>query len=230
MERKKEIEVEEKENLRKAKELMATTRLPAEAEVFRIKMIAEGMKKKALAEAEGEANTIKLIGKAEATIDEAIGNAEAEGMRVKADAYKQYGEAALVAMVLENLPNIAYEVARPLAKTKDIVLIGSGGNTGHLSSLVAGLPRSMTALAGSVLNKENNIAENIKGPDISKELSNMEMFFRRRSDKIPPVDVPELKADENENFSSLIFNGSSSLNSSTRSRGRSKCHHSDHQT
>ena len=32
VERKKEIEVEEKENLRKAKELMATTRLPAEAE------------------------------------------------------------------------------------------------------------------------------------------------------------------------------------------------------
>ena len=35
---------------------------------------------------------------------------KAEGMRVKAEAYKNYGDAALVSMVLEVLPHLAGEV------------------------------------------------------------------------------------------------------------------------
>ncbi len=50
--------------------------------------------------------------------------AEAERMRMKASAYKQYGDAAILAMVLEALPQIAAEVSAPLAKTDEIVLIG----------------------------------------------------------------------------------------------------------
>ncbi len=53
--------------------------------------------------------------------------AEAERMRMKASAYKQYGDAAILAMVLEALPQIAAEVSAPLAKTDEIVLIGKGG-------------------------------------------------------------------------------------------------------
>ena len=36
--------------------------------------------------------------------------AEAERMRMKASAYKQYGDAAILALVLEALPQIAAEV------------------------------------------------------------------------------------------------------------------------
>ena len=42
MERKKEIEVEEKEVSRKDKELFATVRRPAEAESYRVETIAQG--------------------------------------------------------------------------------------------------------------------------------------------------------------------------------------------
>ena len=42
VERKKLIEVEEKEILRKDKELTATIKRPAEAEVYKIEMVAEG--------------------------------------------------------------------------------------------------------------------------------------------------------------------------------------------
>lgn len=42
VERRKQIAVEEKEILRREKELTATIRLPAEAEAYRVEMIAQG--------------------------------------------------------------------------------------------------------------------------------------------------------------------------------------------
>lgn len=57
-----------------------------------------------IAKAEGE--KIKKIGAAEAFTIEAIGKAEAERMRMKANVYKSYGEAAVMALVLEALPKV----------------------------------------------------------------------------------------------------------------------------
>lgn len=57
-----------------------------------------------VARAEGE--KIKKIGGAEAYAIEAVGKAEAERMRMKAAAYKQYGDAAIMALVLEALPKV----------------------------------------------------------------------------------------------------------------------------
>ena len=37
-------------------------------------------------------------------------------MRMKAAAYKQYGDAAMMSLVLEALPKVAAEVAAPLSK------------------------------------------------------------------------------------------------------------------
>ena len=56
--------------------------------------------------ARGEAERIKKIGHAEAISIEAIGKAEAERMRMKAAAYKQYGDAAKMSLVLESLPKV----------------------------------------------------------------------------------------------------------------------------
>ena len=56
--------------------------------------------------ARAEAEKIRLIGAAEATSIEAVGKAEAEKMRLKAAAYKQYGEAAMLSLVLETLPKV----------------------------------------------------------------------------------------------------------------------------
>ena len=43
---------------------------------------------------------------AEARAIEAVGRAEAEKMRMKASAYKQYGDAAIMSLVLEALPQV----------------------------------------------------------------------------------------------------------------------------
>lgn len=48
-----------------------------------------------------------MTGASEASAIEAVGKAEAEGMRQKAAAYKMYGDAAMTSLVLEALPKVS---------------------------------------------------------------------------------------------------------------------------
>merc|ERR1719168_260940 len=149
VERRKQIEIEEQEIKRKEKELTATVRLPAEAESFKVQTVAEGMRTKTIETARAEGEKIRLIGGAEAKAVEAVGRAEAEKMRMKASAYKQYGDAAILSLVLEALPQIAAEVSAPLAKTDEIVLIGGQDRTtAEVSRLCGTLPPAVQALTG----------------------------------------------------------------------------------
>merc|ERR1712024_25654 len=149
VERRKQIEIEEQEIKRKEKELMATVKLPAEAESFKVQTVAEGMRTKTIETAKAEGEKIRLIGGAEAKAVEAVGRAEAEKMRMKASAYKQYGDAAIMSLVLEALPQIAAEVAAPLAKTDEIVLLGGADKTTtEVNKLLGQLPPAVQALTG----------------------------------------------------------------------------------
>merc|ERR1712050_105498 len=149
VERRKQIEIEEQEIMRKEKELIATVKLPAEAEAYKVQTVAEGNRTKTVEAARADGEKIRLIGGAEAKAVEAVGRAEAEKMRMKASAYKQYGDAAIMALVLEALPQIAAEVAAPLAKTDEIVLIGgSDRTTDEINKLVGTLPPAIQALSG----------------------------------------------------------------------------------
>ena len=99
--------------------------------------------------ARAEAERVRLIGASEARAIEAVGRAEAEKMRMKASAYKQYGDAAIMALVLEALPQIAAEVAAPLAKTDEIVLLGGADKTTtEVNKLLGQLPPAVQALTG----------------------------------------------------------------------------------
>ena len=90
-----------------------------------------------------------MIGAAEAKAIEAVGRAEAESMRVKAKAYQQYGDAAIMALVVEALPSIAAEIAAPLAKTDKIVMLGgTDKTTAEVNKLLGQLPASVKALTG----------------------------------------------------------------------------------
>jgi len=141
VERRKQIEIEEQEIKRKEKELTATVKLPSEAEAYKVQTVAEGNRTRVVESAKADGEKIRLIGGAEARAVEAVGRAEAESMRLKASAYKQYGDAAVMSLVLEALPSIAAEVAAPLAKTDEIVLIGGGNNTtNEINKLVGTLP------------------------------------------------------------------------------------------
>ena len=70
------IQVEEKEIIRAEKELTATTRLPADADAYQTKVVAEGSRLSKLKEAEGEAQRIRWIGEAEAAAIEAVSHCQ----------------------------------------------------------------------------------------------------------------------------------------------------------
>ncbi|KAM4648606.1 flotillin-2 isoform 5-T7 [Amazona ochrocephala] len=155
VQRKKQIDVEEKEIIRMEKELIATVKRPAEAEAYRIQQIAEGEKVKQVLLAQAEAEKIRKIGEAEAFVIEAIGMAEAERMKLKAVALQKYGDAAQLALVLDALPEIAAKVAAPLSKVDEIVILGGENSTtmSEVNRLLAEIPASVRAITGVDLTK-----------------------------------------------------------------------------
>ena len=91
-------------------------RLGAEA----AKLEAEGIKAKLLAEADGK----RAILEAEAAGIKAKALAEAEGIEKKAEAQAKMGEASIVEMLMNALPQIAKEVATPLSNIDSITMYG----------------------------------------------------------------------------------------------------------
>merc|ERR1719427_13243 len=146
IERRKLIEVEDREIERRDKELQSTVKSPAEAESFKMQTLAEAAKTKRVMAAQADAERIKMVGAAEAAAIEAIGKAEAEMMRQKASAYKEYGDAAVMSLVLESMPKLASEIAAPLGKTEEIVIINEGRRGGlgsEVSKLIGALPATL---------------------------------------------------------------------------------------
>lgn len=86
----------------------------AEAEFFKAQKEAEA----ALVVAKNDAEAIRLKGEA-----------EAEAILKKAEAMKQYGQAAMLEMIINRMPDIAKAVSEPLSKTEKIILFGEGGAT-----------------------------------------------------------------------------------------------------
>ena len=158
IERQKLIEVQKEEVQRREQELDATVRRPASAERFQLETIAEGNKARVIAEAEAEAESIRVTGQAEADAIRAKGIAEAEAMVKKATAWKEYGQAALIEQLFETLPKVAEAVAQPLSKTEKIVMISGNGDdsagigasriTRDVTNVVAQLPAVIEALTG----------------------------------------------------------------------------------
>lgn len=117
-ERQKNAEADKFEREKEAEALKAT----AEAQKFAMEQEAEGIRSKGLAEA--EAIKAKAL-------------AEAEGIEKKAEAMKQMGEAAILEMYFKAMPEIARNIAEPLAKVDKITMYGDG-NTAKLVKDIVG--------------------------------------------------------------------------------------------
>ncbi|XP_051160398.1 flotillin-2 isoform X2 [Leptopilina boulardi] len=154
VERRKQIEVETQEVLRKGHELESTVRLPAESEHYKMGKIAEGKRSQTVDVAKAEAERIRMIGEAEAHAMQVVGISEAERMRMRAAVYKKYGDAAILNLVLNAMPKIAAEVSAPLARTDEIVLLGgNGAYSEELTRLVGQVPPAVQALTGVDVSK-----------------------------------------------------------------------------
>ena len=113
----------------------------AEAQLFERQKEAEARKAEADAikyAREQEAAGIAAVGAAEADVIRAKSLAEAEGIDKKAEAMKKYGDAAIVEMVMNALPDIAKNVAEPLSKVDKITMYGEGTSAKLLGDIVNG--------------------------------------------------------------------------------------------
>jgi len=155
VERQQQIEIQEQEIMRKERELESNIKKPAEAEKFRLEKIAEAERLKAVLEAEAEAEAMTLKGEAEAFAIEAKAKAEAEQMAKKADAWNEYGKAAVVDMMLQTLPKIAAEVASPLTNVNKVTMvadangeIGASRMTDEILSIMTRVPEVINNMTG----------------------------------------------------------------------------------
>lgn len=121
--------------------LDAEIRAKADADRYREEQQQDAEAKKAMAEAvrfarEQEAEGIRATGLAEAEAIRAKATAEAEGIDKKAEAMKKYGEAAIIEMIMQALPEIAKNVAEPLSKVDKITMYGEGNSAKMLQDII----------------------------------------------------------------------------------------------
>src|SRR5512138_2839507 len=166
-----EVLLQQQEAARKEQELQATVVKPAEADRQAAILRAEGEKQATIIRAEatqkelefegaGEAAKIEKVGRAEAAKVLAVGEAEAEvikkkllaeaeGLQRKADAWKQFNEAAVINLVVDKMPELAQAFATQLAGIDKINIIemGNGGPaSGGINKVMGTVGGGMTAM------------------------------------------------------------------------------------
>lgn len=179
IERQKQIELEEKEILRRERQYDSEVKKKADADRYAVEQSAAADKAKQIAEADAnkyrieamaraEAERIRMDGLAKAEAERAQGETEAEIIRLKgiaeaeakekiAEAFEQFGQAAILDMILKMLPEYAKQVAAPLGNIDKITVVDTGGSdanggankvTGYATNLMATLQESLKASSG----------------------------------------------------------------------------------
>jgi flotillin len=159
VEKEGQVKVQDAEINRREKELIATVLKGAEIERQRIETLAAAEKQRLIAEAEGQASAIRAQGEAEAEIIFKKGEAEAKAMNVKAAAYQEYNQAAVVDKLISGLPEIVKALAAPLANVDKITIVSTGNGdtagmnkiTGDITKMAAQVPALFETLSGMPL-------------------------------------------------------------------------------
>lgn len=150
IERQKQIELEEKEILRRERQYDSEVKKKADADRYSVEQAAAAAKSKQLAEADAEQYSIEAMAKAEAErvridglakaeAEKARGETEAEVIRLKglaeaeakekiAEAFEKYGQAAILDMIVKMLPEYAKQVSAPLSNIDKITVVDTGGS------------------------------------------------------------------------------------------------------
>ncbi|AYC30442.1 flotillin family protein [Paenisporosarcina cavernae] len=178
IERQKQIELEEKEILRRERQYDSEVKKKADADRYAIEQNAAAAKAREMAEADAEkyrieakakadAEKVRLDGMAKADSERAQGESEADIIRLKglaeaeakrkiAEAFEQYGQAAVLDMIVKMLPEYAKQVSAPLGNIDKITVVDTGGGegggankvTGYATNLMATLQESLKASSG----------------------------------------------------------------------------------
>lgn len=172
----KEIEIEEKEILRREKQYDAEVKKKADADRYAVEQAAEADKAKRMKEAdaqqykiEAEARAMaeqkRLEGNAIADAERAKGTAEAEVIRLRglaeaeakeklAEAFEKFGEAAVLDIIVKMLPELAGKVAEPIRSIDKLTVVDTGNGEGaarvsnYVTSLMATAPEMLKNVSG----------------------------------------------------------------------------------
>lgn len=153
--RQKEAEAKRYEQEQKA----AADKYAAEqnAEAMRVKADAE--KYAAMAQAEG----IAAVGKADAEAIQAKALAEAEGINRKAEAQQKMGEASVLEMYFDMLPQAVANAAAPLTKVDKIVQYGDGNSTKMIQDIMGITTQVMESMNESGIDIKSLLAGYVGG-------------------------------------------------------------------
>jgi flotillin len=107
-------------------------------------------------EAEGAAFATRAQGEADAEIILKKGEAEARAMNVKAEAYQEWNQAAVVDKLITGLPEVVRALAAPLANIDKITIVSTGEGssagmskiTGDMTKIAAQIPTLFETLSG----------------------------------------------------------------------------------
>lgn len=179
----KEIELEEKEILRRERQYDAEVKKKADADRYAVEQSAEAEKAKKMreadalkyrieAEAKAQAEQKRLEGLAIAEAERAKGTSEAEVTRLKleaeaegkqklAEAFEKFGHAAVLDIVAKMLPELAAKVAEPMKAIDKVTIVDAGGGQGdgvnrlsmNVTKLMAQLPEMLKDVSGLDMNK-----------------------------------------------------------------------------
>ncbi|MFO7273134.1 flotillin family protein [Sphaerobacter thermophilus] len=155
VQRQEMIKVQELEVQRRERELEATLIKQADAERRRIELLAEAERERRIREATGAAEAIRLEGLAEAEIIRAKGQAEADAMHLRAAAFQEYNQAAVLDKLLTSMPELAQAFAQSLAGVDKVTIVSTGDGhngissiTGELAKMIAQVPELFETLTG----------------------------------------------------------------------------------
>ena len=168
VEKLEQVKVQEAEIARREKELIATVLKQAEIERQRIETLAGAERQRLSLEAEGHAAATRTQGEAEAEIIFKKGEAEAKAMNVKAEAYQEYNQAAVVDRLFSSLPEVVRAMAEPLSKVDRITVVSTGNGdsagvhkiTGDMTKMAAQVPALFEALSGMQM---SDLLRRVKG-------------------------------------------------------------------
>ena len=104
---------------------------------------------------------MRAEGEAEAEIIFKKGEAEAKAMNVKAEAYQEWNQAAVVDKLMTQMPEIVRAMAAPLANVDRITIVSTGDGaaagahkiTGDLAAIAAQVPALFEALSGMQMSR-----------------------------------------------------------------------------
>ncbi|MFE5709356.1 flotillin family protein [Streptomyces sp. NPDC056501] len=117
----------------------------AEADAQRARLTGEGEK----AHRAALADAVRIEGEAQAAAIAARGSAEAEAMEKKADAFARYGDAAVLQMVVEVLPQVVAKASEPLSAVDKLTVISTDGASQLTRTVTDNVAQGMELLSST---------------------------------------------------------------------------------